>query len=157
MKCKLICVGKTSEAYLREGIGQYMERLKHFVAFEMTELPDVKVSANTSPVILKEREAEAVLKHIYSGDVVVLLDENGKTFTSKEFASFLEKNTLQSVKNLVFVVGGAFGFSEKLTARAHHKLSLSKMTYTHQMVRLIFVEQLYRGFTIIKNLPYHNP
>lgn len=157
MKCKLICVGKTSEAYLKEGVGQYMERIKHFVAFEMTELPDVKVSANTSPAMLKEKEAEAVLKHIHSGDVVVLLDENGKTFTSKEFASFLQNNSLQSVKNLIFVIGGAYGFSEKLTVRAHHKLSLSKMTFTHQMVRLIFVEQLYRGFTIIKNLPYHNP
>ncbi|OPZ96728.1 MAG: Ribosomal RNA large subunit methyltransferase H [Bacteroidetes bacterium ADurb.Bin408] len=98
-----------------------------------------------------------LLKHLQQSDIVVLLDEKGRNLTSKEFASFIESCSVQSVKNLVFVVGGAYGFSEKIYELAHHKIALSKMTFTHQMVRLIFVEQLYRGLAIIRNLPYHNP
>ena len=156
MKIKFLCVGKTTEAYLREGIKIYAERIKHFIPFEIIEIPDIKTKAVSNINFIKDKEAEALQKHINQGDIVILLDEKGEHFDSKNFASFIEKNTVQNAKCMVFIVGGAYGFSEKLYQTATHKISLSKMTFTHQMVRLIFAEQLYRGLTIIKNLPYHN-
>ena len=156
MKIKLIYIGKTTEAYLKEGIKIYAERIKHFIPFEIIEIQDIKSKSVSNISFIKDKEAEAVQKHINPGDILILLDENGKDFDSKNFASFIEKNTVQNAKYMVFIIGGAFGFSDKLYQVATHKISLSKMTFTHQMVRLIFVEQLYRGFTIIKNMPYHN-
>ena len=156
MKFKLISIGKTTEAYIKEGINIYVERIKHFLPFEIIEIQDIKSKTTTNITFIKDKEAEAVQKHVNQGDIIILLDENGKEFDSKNFASFIEKNTIQNAKSMVFIIGGAFGFSEKLYQMATHKVSLSKMTFTHQMVRLIFVEQLYRGLTIIKNIPYHN-
>jgi len=156
MKIKFLCVGKTTEAYLREGIKIYAERIKHFVPFEIVEIPDVKAKTVTNINFIKDKEAEAILKNISQGDIVILLDEKGEQYDSKNFASFIEKNTVQNAKCMIFIVGGAYGFSDKICQIATHKISLSKMTFTHQMVRLIFAEQLYRGLTIIKNMPYHN-
>jgi len=156
MKIKLICIGKTTETYLKEGIKIYFERIKHFLPFEILEIQDIKLKNVANISFVKDKEAEAVLKQINQGDIIVLLDENGKDLDSRNFASFIEKNTIQNAKYMVFIIGGAYGFSEKLYEAATHKISLSKMTSTHQMVRLIFVEQLYRGLTIIKNIPYHN-
>jgi len=156
MKIKLICIGKTTEAYLKEGIKIYAERIKHFLPFEIVEIQDIKTKNTTNINFIKDKEAEAVQKLINQGDIVILLDENGKEFDSKSFALFIEKNSVQNAKCMVFIIGGAFGFSDKLYQSATHKISLSQMTFTHQMVRLIFAEQLYRGLTIIKNIPYHN-
>lgn len=156
MKIKFLCVGKTNESYLKEGINIYVERIKHFIPFEMIEISDIKTKAVSNINFIKDNEAQALQKHINQGDIVILLDENGVQYDSKKFASFIEKCTLQNNKCIVFIVGGAYGFPETLYKAATYKISLSEMTFTHQMVRLIFVEQLYRGLTIIKNLPYHN-
>ena len=119
-------------------------------------LPDVKNAKNMSVAELKDKEAELILKHSAKADKVVLLDEKGKEYSSVEFSKYLTKQMNASVKTLAFVVGGAFGFSEKDNSQANEKLSISKMTFSHQMIRLLFVEQLYRAFTIIKGEPYHN-
>ncbi|PID94704.1 MAG: 23S rRNA (pseudouridine(1915)-N(3))-methyltransferase RlmH [Bacteroidetes bacterium] len=156
MKIRILCVGKTEKGYLEGGIALYMNRLKHYVSVEMILLPDLK-KAGTLPVAARKRlEGEAVYKELQPDDFLVLLDERGKLLSSVEFAGELQKRMNSGVKRVVFVVGGAFGFSEELYQRAQMKLSLSKMTFSHQMVRLFFVEQLYRAFTILKGEPYHN-
>jgi len=154
-KIKIICVGKTSEPFVREGIKLYEQRIKHFTGIQIVELPDVKAGSVQNKLYVKEKEMLAVSKHINPEDTLILLDENGTTYNSLEFASFIEKHTSTS-RSLVFIIGGAYGFSELLYQKAKHKLSLSKLTYTHQLVRVIFLEQLYRAFTIIRNIPYHN-
>ena len=156
MKISLFVIGKTNFAFVKEGIATYTKRLKRYVNFEMVELPDVKGAKNMSPDELKKREGEIFDKKIKSGDFIVLLDEKGKQFTSREFASFIQNKSLQSTKHLVFVVGGAYGFSEKMYQTAHSKISLSKMTFSHQIIRVIFMEQFYRAYTIINEDPYHN-
>jgi len=156
MKIKMLCLGKTNEDYLKHGIKIFAERLVHFIPFEIIELPDIKVKQPLKIDYIKENESEQLKKHIKQGDTIVLLDEKGQSFNSKGFAQFIEKLSMHNIKNLVFVVGGAYGFSDKMLENASYKISLSQMTFTHQMVRLIFVEQLYRAFSIIKKLPYHN-
>ncbi|MBO7228121.1 MAG: 23S rRNA (pseudouridine(1915)-N(3))-methyltransferase RlmH [Bacteroidales bacterium] len=156
MNIKLIVIGKSEEKYLREAVEIYLKRLTHYINFEIVVLPDVKNAKNMSVAELKDKEAELILKHSAKADKVVLLDEKGKEYSSVEFSKYLTKQMNASVKTLAFVVGGAFGFSEKVYSQANEKLSISKMTFSHQMIRLLFVEQLYRAFTIIKGEPYHN-
>ena len=156
MKVKLIVVGKTNVNYLKDGETEYDQRIKHYVNFEQLIISNIKKTKNLSTVQLKNKEGEKILSKINTGDYVVLLDEKGKQFSSKEFSNFLNEKNLTSTKYLVFVVGGAFGFSDEVYKRADYKLSLSKMTFTHQMIRMVFKEQLYRAFTIIKGEKYHN-
>ena len=156
MKIKLIVVGKTNTAYLKTGENEYENRLKHYCNFEEIIINDVKNGSKFSKNELKVREGNLILKKISSIDKVILLDNRGKIYSSIEFSIFLKEKMLHSTKSLVFIVGGAYGFSDEVYNRANNKLSLSKMTFSHQMVRLIFKEQLYRGFTIIKGDKYHH-
>lgn len=156
MNIKLIVVGKTDEKYLQQGIDVYVSRLKHYVNFEMVVIPALKDQKGASPDEVKEREASLLLRQLEKCDRVVLLDEHGEQHTSVDFAQYLQKQMNAGVRNLAFVVGGAFGFAPSVYAAASGKVSLSKMTFNHQMVRLFFVEQLYRAFTILRHEPYHN-
>jgi len=156
MKIKLLVIGKTDDKYLSEGIKKYYSRLKHYLTFEYTELPDIKNSKNLTQERQKILEGELLLKNIQPGDQVVLLDERGKNFTSREFASYIEKRMLSGIKRVVFIIGGPFGFSDDIYSVANDNISLSKMTFSHQLVRLIFFEQIYRAMTIIRNEPYHH-
>ncbi|HLU85179.1 MAG TPA: 23S rRNA (pseudouridine(1915)-N(3))-methyltransferase RlmH [Vicingaceae bacterium] len=155
MKMKLIAIGKTDEAFLVEGIEKYLKRLKHYVSFEIMVLNDVKTGKKLNIELQKEQEGRAILEKVQSNETLILLDENGKDFTSVGFANFLQKK-LNAGNNLVFVIGGPFGFSTEVYQRADAQLALSKLTFSHQMVRLFFVEQLYRAFTIIKGEKYHH-
>lgn len=155
MKIKLIVIGKTDEKYLQEGIAKYIDRLKHYVSFEILLINDVKMGAKPNANLQKEKEGKLFLEKIQSTDFVVLLDEKGKTLSSSEFADYFQKRMNASL-DVVFLIGGPFGFSPEIYNRANDKLALSKMTFSHQMVRLFFVEQLYRAFTIIKGEKYHN-
>ena len=156
MKITLLCIGKTDDKYIQEGIDKYYKRLKHYITFNIVVLPDVKNVKNLSQSQQKEKEAELFNKHIQNTDYVVLLDERGKEYSSLEFSSFLEKKMIASVHHIVFLVGGPYGFSEEIKQRANSLVSLSKMTFSHQMVRLFFVEQIYRAYTIMKGEPYHH-
>ncbi|MBL4652283.1 MAG: 23S rRNA (pseudouridine(1915)-N(3))-methyltransferase RlmH [Flavobacteriales bacterium] len=156
MKLKLLVIGKTDADYVKQGIEVYSKRLKHYCQFELIEIPDIKNSKNLSEREQKEKEGEVILSKVENSDCLALLDENGKENNSVEFSNLLQKRMNQGLKNLVFVVGGPYGFSEKVYQRANEKLALSRMTFSHQMVRLFFVEQLYRGFTILKGEPYHH-
>ncbi|MBW6497913.1 MAG: 23S rRNA (pseudouridine(1915)-N(3))-methyltransferase RlmH [Bacteroidales bacterium] len=156
MKITLLTIGKTDDAYLREGIEKFLKRLAHYTTFEVLEHSLARKFQSFPPAQLMQKEAEVILQQMDKADFSVLLDEKGKTFTSVEFAAFIQQRLNQSTKNLLFVVGGAWGFDETVKAKAQLKLSLSKMTFSHQMVRLFFVEQLYRAFTIIRNEGYHN-
>lgn len=155
MKMKLIAIGKTDEAFLVEGIEKYLKRLKHYVSFEIMVLNDVKTGKKLNIELQKDQEGRAILEKVQSNETLILLDENGKDFTSVGFANFLQKK-LNAGNNLVFVIGGPFGFSTEVYQRADAQLALSKLTFSHQMVRLFFVEQLYRAFTIIKGEKYHH-
>jgi 23S rRNA (pseudouridine1915-N3)-methyltransferase len=155
MKIELWAIGKTDMCYLKEGIAVYEKRLKHYTTFEIVVLADVK-NPPVSNEQLKIKEGEIILAKLQKDDFLVVMDEAGKQFTSTEFGSFLEKKQVESTKKMVFLIGGAFGFSETVYARANYTLAFSKMTFTHQMIRLIFVEQLYRAYTIIKGEKYHN-
>ena len=156
MNIKLLVVGKTDAKYLQEGIALYVDRLKHYVNFELVVIPALKDQRGASPDEVKEREASLLLKHLEKCDRVVLLDEHGGHYGSVAFSNYLQKQMNAGVRSLVFVVGGAFGFAPSVYAAAHDKISLSQMTFNHQMVRLFFVEQLYRAFTILRHEPYHN-
>jgi 23S rRNA (pseudouridine1915-N3)-methyltransferase len=156
MKIRLIVVGKTNANYLKTGESDYEERLKHYCKFEELIIPPIKNSGKLAKKDLKIKEGELILKNIDPMDQIVLLDEKGKSFSSIDFSNFLNQKLLDSTKRLVFVVGGAFGFSEEVYKRADSKISLSKMTFSHQMIRLIFKEQLYRAFTILKGQKYHH-
>ncbi len=149
-------VGKTNSAFLREGEAEYDSRLKHYVNFRQEVIADIKNAQKLSVDQVRIKEGESILKQIQPSDFMVLLDDKGEQFSSVQFATWLQKRMGSGLKTLVFVVGGAYGFSEEVYQRANGKLSLSKMTFTHQMVRLIFKEQLYRAFTILKNEPYHH-
>ena len=156
MKISLIVVGKTEEEYLKTGISQYEQRLVHYTGFSIRIIPSLKNTKNIPPAQQKEKEAELILQAIEGCDHVILLDEKGKEYRSSEFAVYLQQRMNSGIKHLAFVVGGPFGFSESVYKKANGKLSLSAMTFSHQMIRLLFVEQLYRAFTILKNEPYHN-
>lgn len=156
MKVTLIYIGKTNQNFVKEGFEMYKKRIVHYTNFTEIVIADIKNPKNLSAEQLKTQEGEALLKKIENTDFVVLLDEKGKTFTSVKFANWIENKMIQSTKNLVFVIGGAFGFSDEVYQRADSKLRLSDMTFSHQIIRAIFAEQIYRAFTIIKGEKYHN-
>jgi 23S rRNA (pseudouridine1915-N3)-methyltransferase len=156
MKIKLIAIGKTDQEALNALIDVYQKRLKHYISFDIEIIADVKNAKSLSQQQLKEKEGQLILSKIQSGDVVVLLDEHGIQFRSVEFSNYLQKKMNAATKQLVFVIGGAYGFSHEVYQAASEKISLSKMTFSHQMIRLFMVEQLYRSFTILKNEPYHH-
>lgn len=156
MKIHLLCIGKTDDKKMAELISYYITRLPKHWNFELMEIPDVKNAKGLTVELLKKEEAKQFNTYIDQTDLVILLDEKGKEFTSREFAHKLETWQNNSVKKICLLVGGAYGFSEELYARAQEKLSLSKMTFTHQMIRLFFVEQLYRADQILQGKPYHN-
>ena len=156
MKIQLTVVGKTNQDFVQKGLDEFCNRLKHYMPFELDIIPDIKNTKNLSQEQQKEKEGELILKNIQSGDYIVLLDERGKEFTSLQFADYIEKKTHTVSKKLVFVIGGPYGFSKKVYEMASEKISLSKMTFSHQMIRLIFIEQLYRAMTILNNEPYHH-
>lgn len=156
MKITFLTVGKTEDAYLKEGIEKYVKRLKHYTKLVIIEIDELKNTKALTQDQQKAKEAELILKKILPLDHVILLDEKGKELSSTQFAAYFEKKALGSVPNLVFVVGGPYGFDQSVYERANEKISLSAMTFSHQMVRLFFVEQVYRAFTIIKGEPYHH-
>ena len=156
MKIKLIVIGKTKSKFLIEGENEYQKRLKHYCKFSDLIIPDIKNGGKLSKKELKEKEGNLILASLKNSDYVILLDDKGLTLSSTSFAEFLKKKMVSSTKELVFIVGGAFGFSESVYKRANTKLSLSKMTFSHQMVRMIFKEQLYRAYSIIKGEKYHH-
>ena len=156
MKITLLVVGRTVDSNIIAGIKDYTQRLGHFAQFDIEVIPELKNTKNLSAEQQKEKECELILKALQPGDVVVLLDEHGKEFRSIEFADWIEKKMHTVNKRLVFIIGGPYGFAPKVYQAAQEKISLSKMTFSHQMIRLIFVEQLYRAFTILNNNPYHH-
>jgi len=156
MNIILLTVGKTDVKWVKEGLDIYVARLSHYIPFSVKEIPELKKASAMSRDQIKEKEGELILKQIGPADTLVLLDEHGIEYRSTEFAGFIEKYMLSGTRNLIFAVGGAYGFSQQVYERARAKMALSKMTFTHQMVRTIFAEQLYRAFTILKGEPYHN-
>ena len=156
MKVTFIVVGKTEQVYLKDGIANYAKRLKHYTRLNIIELDELKNTRSLTSGQQKTKEAELILKKILPLDHVVLLDETGRQLTSEQFSSFVDQKGISSYNNLVFIVGGPYGFDQSVYERANDKLSLSAMTFSHQMVRLFFIEQLYRAYTIIKGEPYHN-
>lgn len=156
MTVKLLAVGKTDDADLRKLIDIYVKRLGFYTKFELEIVPDLKKVKNLDENQQKQKEGEIILSKIQNSDYLVLLDENGKQFSSEAFAEYIQKRFNSGMKQLIFVIGGPYGFSPEVYERAQAKISLSKMTFSHQMVRLFFTEQLYRAFTILKNEPYHH-
>lgn len=156
MNIKLLAIGRTDDKQLIQLIDQYTKRLSHYVKFDLEIIPDIKNSKNLSEAQQKQKEGELILKKLSSSDMLVLLDENGKQFSSVGFSEYLQKRMNSGIKTLVFVIGGPYGFSQDIYAKAQGKISLSQMTFSHQMVRLFVVEQLYRAFTILRNEPYHH-
>jgi len=156
MNIKLIAIGKTDDSYLQQLIDHYLKRLSHYVKFELELLPDIKNSKHLSEAEQKEKEGELLLSKLQATDFLWLLDENGKSFSSVGFADELQKKMNAGTKTLVFFIGGPYGFSPAVYAKAQGKLALSQLTFSHQMVRLFFIEQVYRAFTILKNEPYHH-
>lgn len=156
MKIGLFAVGKTQTRYLEEGIRLYTERIGHYLPFDLTVIPDIKATRSLSAERQKELEGERMLSAFQPSDYVVLLDERGAQMTSREFATFIDRRMSSGLKRLVFVIGGPYGFSDEVYARADARLSLSKMTFSHEMIRLFFTEQIYRAMTILRGEPYHH-
>jgi len=156
MKITFLTVGKTEDAYLKDGIEKYAKRLKHYAKLVFVDIDELKNTKALTQEQQKAKEAELILKKTNPTDYVILLDEKGMQLTSQQFAAYIDKKAVSSVTSLVFIVGGPYGFDQSVYARANDKLSLSAMTFSHQMVRLFFIEQLYRAFTIIKGEPYHH-
>jgi 23S rRNA (pseudouridine1915-N3)-methyltransferase len=156
MKIKLLAIGKTDNKNLIQLIEEYQNRLKHYIKFELDIIPDIKNVKNLSEIEQREKEGERIIAKLQNTDQLVLLDDRGKHFTSIEFSQYLQKKMNAGIKQLVLVIGGPYGFSDAVYKKSIGKISLSKMTFSHQMIRLFVVEQLYRGFTILKNEPYHH-
>lgn len=156
MKIELAVIGKTSIGYLKQGIDEYIKRLKHYVPFEIKYIDDIKNTKNISEDQQKRTEGAKILSLLDKSDFVVLLDEHGKEYTSMQYSSYIQKRMLSGAKKVVFVIGGPYGFSREVYDRANDKISFSKMTFNHEMIRLIFTEQLYRAYTIINHEPYHH-
>ncbi len=156
MKIKLLGIGKTDNKQLVQLIDEYQNRLKHYIKFELELIPDIKNVKNLSEHQQKEKEGELILAKLQNTDQLVLLDDKGKHYTSVEFSEYIQKKMNAGLKQLVLVIGGPYGFSDAVYKKSIGKISLSKMTFSHQMIRLFIVEQLYRGFTILKNEPYHH-
>lgn len=157
MNIVLLTVGKTEASYWKEALAEYQRRLQHYVPFELQVLPDIKNTKNLTKTEQKNQEGVLIRKALQAGDWCVLLDEQGKEYTSMQFAAYLEKKIQIVSRRLVFVIGGPYGFSDEVYQMASERLSLSKMTFSHQMIRPIFVEQLYRAMTILRGEPYHHP
>jgi 23S rRNA (pseudouridine1915-N3)-methyltransferase len=156
MKITLLTVGKTDKDWVRQGLDIYVSRLKHYIPFSIVEIPELKNVSALSKDQIKSNEGELILKNIRPTDVVILLDEKGKQYTSVELAKIIQDKISYAGKDIIFIIGGAYGFSDAVYQRANSKLSLSKMTFSHQMVRAIFAEQIYRAFTIMRGEPYHH-
>jgi len=156
VKITLIQVGGTVDKYLKSGIEEYNKRMQHYTRFENIEIKDIKNAGKLSHDELKKKEAAEINSRLLAGDFVVLLDERGKEYSSEKFANFIQKQMNSGVKRLVFIIGGAFGFSEEIYKRANSQLALSQMTFSHRMIRLLFTEQLYRAHTILRGEPYHH-
>ena len=156
MEIELLCIGKTDKTFWSDAVKVYEKRINYYIKFSITYLSDIKISKKTSPKKIKEEESKIFFQKLRSSDEVILLDEKGKNFNSINFAKDLEKNINKRKNKLVFLIGGAYGFSDKIYSEFSNHLSLSKMTFSHQMIRLFFCEQLYRALTIINNHPYHN-
>lgn len=156
MKIELAVIGKTSIGYLKQGIDEYIKRLKHYVPFEIKYIDDIKNTKNISEDQQKRTEGAKILSLLDKSDFVVLLDEHGQEYTSMQYSSYIQKRMLSGAKKVVFVIGGPYGFSQEVYDRANDKISFSKMTFNHEMIRLIFTEQLYRAYTIINHEPYHH-
>ncbi|MFB6318965.1 23S rRNA (pseudouridine(1915)-N(3))-methyltransferase RlmH [Saccharicrinis sp. FJH54] len=156
MNIKLIAVGKTDSDHVKVGTELYIKRIKRYINFDFVIIPDLKKSKKRSEDVQKELEGKIILDNLQAGDYLVLLDEYGKELRSVEFADFIQKRMNSGIKQLVFLIGGPYGFSEEVKKRCDYTLSLSKMTYSHQLVRVLFAEQLYRAFSIIKGEPYHH-
>ncbi|NOZ35379.1 MAG: 23S rRNA (pseudouridine(1915)-N(3))-methyltransferase RlmH [Chlorobi bacterium] len=156
MKLSLFFIGKTSFEYIDKGIAEYEKRIKRYINFEIKIIKDIKTGKNMPPKIIKQKEGEQLFKQVNDNDILILADEKGKEYTSREFAKFIDNKIVTGAKHVIFVIGGAYGFSEEVYKRANGKVSLSKMTFSHQPIRVLFAEQLYRAFTIIKGEPYHN-
>ena len=156
MKIKLIAIGKTDNSALQALIDDYLKRLSFYIKFELEIITVIKNVKNLSEALQKEKEGEMILSKISPMDHLILLDEKGKSFSSMDFSSFIEKKAMQGKTRIIFVIGGAFGFSPEVYDRANELVSLSKMTFSHQLIRLIFLEQLYRSFTILKGEKYHH-
>ena len=156
MKFALLAIGRAVEKHYISAINDYAERTKHYIPFDIEIIPELKNTKNLSTEQQKEKEGELILKALQPGDIAVLLDEHGKEFRSVEFASWIERKMHTVSKRLVFIIGGPYGFAPSVYQAAQEKISLSKMTFSHQMVRLIFMEQLYRAMTILSNEPYHH-
>ena len=156
MKITLLTVGKTDKDWVKQGIDIYASRMKHYFPFSIVEIPELKNASSLSQDQIKTKEGELILKNVKPADEVILLDEHGREFSSVEFAKALQDKISYTGKDIVFVIGGAYGFAEAVRQRCNSKISLSRMTFSHQMVRAIFVEQLYRAFTIMKGEPYHH-
>jgi 23S rRNA (pseudouridine1915-N3)-methyltransferase len=156
MKIKLLCIGKNNNSIWFDSMEHYSKRINQYVNFSIEYIPDVKTGKKSNPELVKNEEAKKLLLKIKKDDVVILLDEKGKAFSSKTFAEIIENQQNMGIRNLVFIIGGAFGFSEKIYLTFNNKVRLSDMTFSHQMIRLFFCEQLYRAYTIINNHPYHN-
>jgi len=156
MNIKLLVVGKTDDKNLQALIEEYVKRVSFYIKFDVEIIPDIKNAKNLSVIQQKEKEGSLILSKVSPSDWLILLDEKGKSFSSTQFADFLQKRMNSGIKNLFFVIGGPYGFSDEVYAKANGKISLSSMTFSHQMVRLFFIEQLYRGYTILRNEPYHH-
>lgn len=156
MKATLLVIGKTDKDFVKKGIDEYQKRLVHYLPFEFKIIPDLKNTKNLSEKQQKQKEGELILDKLKPTDTLILLDENGKEFSSVGFSKFMEQKMIGGTRNLVFVIGGPYGFSDEVYKKAQGKVSLSKMTFSHQMIRMIFIEQLYRAMTIIKGEPYHH-
>jgi 23S rRNA (pseudouridine1915-N3)-methyltransferase len=156
VKVKFICIGKTGKSFLEEGENEYLKRLKHYIQVERIEIPDIKNSKKLTFEQIKEQEGKEILSKVQSGDQLILLDERGDVYSSVQFSNFLQQKFNSGGKAIAFVVGGAYGCSDEVYAAATGKISLSKMTFSHQMVRMIFFEQLYRAMTILRGEPYHH-
>ena len=156
MNVTLLTVGKTDVKWVKEGLDLYVSRLGHYVPFSVVEIPELKKAGSLTRQQIKDKEGELILKQLGPSDTLILLDEHGREFRSLEFADYIQKQLGSGARNLFFTIGGAYGFSEAVYQRCQGKISLSKMTFSHQMVRTIFAEQLYRAFTILKGEPYHH-
>jgi 23S rRNA (pseudouridine1915-N3)-methyltransferase len=156
MKLTLLQTGKTDESYIRDAVAIYEKRIAKYARFEIITLPDIRNARNMPASVLKEKEGDKMLEVFRPDDMVILLDDKGREFTTLQFASFFTEMLMSSKKRILFVIGGAWGFNDKIYARADHKISLSRLTFSHQMVRLLFTEQLYRAMTVIAGDPYHH-
>lgn len=156
MQVTLLCIGKTGKKFLEEGEQEYLKRLRHYISFQMQIIPDIKQAKSLSQNQVKQREGELILEKVSAADTLILLDEKGKEYSSLDFSGYLQDQFNRGGKHIYFVIGGPYGFSDDVYQRANGKISLSRMTFSHQMIRLFFIEQVYRAMTILRNEPYHH-